>query len=1114
MSVSVQPYTPTEKSVGAFHTSTVQRFRISDKFLEEYKDRKPDWGPLGEFVFYRTYSRKIGDRNEAWWETVRRVVEGTFTLQKQHCASLKLPWNNQKAQRSAQKMYDKIFNFKFLPPGRGLWMMGTDYVYERGGTALNNCAYVSTEDIKYKGSTPFRFTMDALMHGTGVGFDTTGAGQIVVKEPKKESDTFIIPDTREGWVEATGLVIDAYFYGQPLPHFDYSYIRPYGEPIKGFGGVASGPEPLITLHESLVKFFTERIGQPLKSTDIVDIENMIGKCVVAGNVRRSAEIALGPKDDTDYREMKDPEKFGDELMDRRWASNNSIYAEVGMNYRSVVDQIAKNGEPGLVWLKNMQEYGRIADNGSGPKDYGVRGTNPCFVGDTLVAVADGRGAVSLRELAEDGKDVPVYSVNPEGKVEIKMGRNPRVTGYDQELVRVYLDHGEPIVCTPDHEFLLVDGTRVKANDLQEGHSLSAFQKTHDVVKKGGNKYLQVKTDVTDPNHSQFEHRLVSQFHDSETWDVLYEEAKKSGWIDGGLVVHHKDFDPKNNRPENLEVMTFEQHRRVHNDLAGGVSGHDNPMFGRVHSENTKKMIGVKTKDRVKDVAYRERWRKSIAAVVTDATRDNMRRVREEEMQRFYKEFEATTDLETRWIGNQLMVVRYCETCGQEMLLPVGQRERSFCSRGCMNRSPNHIAKRKAGQKVAFENNQRQTLHNQIMVFKDLQDSLGRDPFAKEWQVECKDRGVAHRIRHGRTTENPYAIKFFSQLKEMAGSYNHRVRSVERLSRRENVYNITVDDNHTFAVVNRFDTDSKTCSGVFVENCGEQSLESYEMCCLVETFPSLHESYEEYQETLKYAYLYAKTVTLVPSNWPEVNQIQLKNRRIGTSQSGIIDAFVKHGRREVLNWSDKGYKYLRELDKAYSDWLCIPQSIKITSVKPSGTVSNLPGVSPGIHYPHSEYYIRRVRVAETSPLLHILKDAGYPIEPDAYGSKMQVVSFPVWIEHFSRRKEDVTAWEQVVNAVDYQTYWCDNNVSITVTFKHDEKEDLVQLLEAFEDRLKAVSFLPLSEHGYTQAPYEEITQEQYEEMVAKIVQPDYSQLSIEADGGKNKFCDSETCDVNL
>ena len=143
-------------------------------------------------------------------------------------------------------------------------------------------------------------------------------------------------------------------------------------------------------------------------------------------------------------------------------------------------------------------------------------------------------------------------------------------------------------------------------------------------------------------------------------------------------------------------------------------------------------------------------------------------------------------------------------------------------------------------------------------------------------------------------------------------------------------------------------------------CVEQQLEDAELCCLTETFPAKHESYEDYLRTLKIAYLYGKTVTLSNTHWAETNAIMLKNRRIGLSQSGVVQAFNKHGRREMLEWCDKAYDYVQELDKEFSDWLCVPRSKRTTSIKPSGTVSLLNGSTPGIHYPEAEYYIRRIR----------------------------------------------------------------------------------------------------------------------------------------------------------
>lgn len=655
----------------------MSKFKLSDAFLEEYKNKKVDWGPLGNFIYLRTYSRLIEEenRNENWWETVRRVVEGTFNTQKEHCAKLRLPWINTKAQTSAKIMYEKIFNFKFTPSGRGLFLMGTDFAEKRGAAALSSCAFVTTEDIETRGSFAFCWTMDALMLGLGVGFDTKGAGKITIKEPKEGNGlTFQIPDSREGWVEGFALVLDACFYGRKIPTFDFSLIRKQGLPIKGFGGVSSGPEPLKELYKDVEKLLSKRIEENLASTDIVDIMNLIARTVIAGNVRRSAEIAFGDPGDKEYVTMKDYNLHPKELKGWRWASNNSVFAEVGKtDYSKISKSIVTNGEPGIIWLENAKKFGR-----------------------------------------------------------------------------------------------LIDG---------------------------------------------------------ETW--------------------------------------------------------------------ADKNVGA---------------------------------------------------------------------------------------------------------------------------------------------------------------TNP---------------------------------------------------------------CGEIFLESTGLCNLIETFPSRHDSYEEYKETLKYAYLYGKTITLLSTHWLETNQVVMKNRRIGLSQTGIIDAFVKHGRRTMLNWCEDGYKYLRELDEIYSNWLCIPKSIKITTTKPSGTTSLLPGVSPGIHYPHSEFYIRRVRISSNSKLLEPLKKAGYYTEQEKNGSeetrkKTMVISFPIHEENFVKKKEDVSIWEQVKNVIDYQTYWSDNSVSCTITFNKKEADDIPRVLEAFEDQLKAISFLPLLDHQYEQAPYESISKDQYKEMSKNLKLVDFSEATTIPIG--EKFCSNDRCEI--
>lgn len=127
----------------------MEKFKLSEKFLDKFKRKKAPFGfnGLGELVYMRTYSRlKVDGKNERWWETVQRVVEGTYSMQKNHIESHQLGWNAWQAQKSAQEMYERIFSMKFLPPGRGLWAMGTAITEEKNlYAALNNCAFVSTK---------------------------------------------------------------------------------------------------------------------------------------------------------------------------------------------------------------------------------------------------------------------------------------------------------------------------------------------------------------------------------------------------------------------------------------------------------------------------------------------------------------------------------------------------------------------------------------------------------------------------------------------------------------------------------------------------------------------------------------------------------------------------------------------------------------------------------------------------------------------------------------------------------------------------------------------------------------------------------------------------------
>jgi ribonucleoside-triphosphate reductase len=369
-------------------------FRISEDFVSAYKEKKAPFGyrdaagnSVGEITFLRTYSRlKEDGTKETWVDVCERVINGMYSLQKDHCKSSRLPWNDAKAQASAKEAFDRLFELKWTPPGRGLWVMGTNIVNEqKNSAALQNCAFVSTMEMtKNNPAKPFAFLMEASMLGVGVGFDDKGADKdFEIYANTQEVSTYVIPDTREGWQESTCALINSFLKAeQKTIEFDYSEIRPYGTAIRTFGGTASGPDPLKKLHESIRKQFITRGGEKLTRRDIADIGNKIGVCVVSGNVRRSAELLIGRIDDEEFLNLKNAEVYPErnsydaDSQGWAWMSNNSVEVSVGTDFNPIIDGIIRNGEPGVLWMDTSRKYGRLADPINN-KDHRIMGYNPC-----------------------------------------------------------------------------------------------------------------------------------------------------------------------------------------------------------------------------------------------------------------------------------------------------------------------------------------------------------------------------------------------------------------------------------------------------------------------------------------------------------------------------------------------------------------------------------------------------------------------------------------------------------------------------------------------------------------------------------------------------------------
>ncbi|KRK91229.1 ribonucleoside-triphosphate reductase, adenosylcobalamin-dependent [Companilactobacillus futsaii] len=412
--------------------NTINKIILSDDFVDEVKKTvKPHWGELGWVTYKRTYARFIDElgRTENWSETVKRVVEGNINLDPRLQNNDLTDEQYNGLVKEAQELYKLIYGLAATPSGRNLWISGTEYQH-RNGDALNNCWFIAVRPQKYGDShivpsylqkdqlavsMPFSFMFDQLMKGGGVGFSVVPSNMklmpvvdnkvnltvLIGKESASYKDSiaagavdrdewladnsydnkrhYELPDTREGWVIGNANMIDAHFNdtndGLDDVVLDITDIRAKGEKIKGFGGTASGPVPLVEMLFDINEVMNEAVGRKLTSVDCTDMGNMIGKTVVAGNVRRSAELALGGATDDDFITMKQDQK---KLYHHRWASNNSVAVDSKFNkYAPIADSITHNGEPGIVNLELSRNYGRAIDGYQPGIDDGVEGTNPC-----------------------------------------------------------------------------------------------------------------------------------------------------------------------------------------------------------------------------------------------------------------------------------------------------------------------------------------------------------------------------------------------------------------------------------------------------------------------------------------------------------------------------------------------------------------------------------------------------------------------------------------------------------------------------------------------------------------------------------------------------------------
>ena len=343
---------------------------FTPEFISSYENKQVPWGfgGLGEVVYLRTYSRPVVglNRNETWIETIVRAIDGAIEIG----APLSQP--------QAEQLFDHMFHLRCSLSGRALWQLGTPLVKQFSGTSLNNCYFTNIETVE-----DFELLFDYLMLGGGVGFSVERSKihelpkikpNVTITHERSNDADIIVPDSRTGWRRLLHSVLKSYF--DTGKSFSYSTIlvREFGAPLKTFGGTASGPGALIDGIADISKVMQNREGKKLRSIDVLDICNIIGKIVVSGSSRRSAQIAIGDPDDVLFIRAKNWSTGN--VPAYRANSNNSIYAD---HFDEILPELWKgydgSGEPyGLVNRRLARTYGRLGER---KVDNTIEGFNPC-----------------------------------------------------------------------------------------------------------------------------------------------------------------------------------------------------------------------------------------------------------------------------------------------------------------------------------------------------------------------------------------------------------------------------------------------------------------------------------------------------------------------------------------------------------------------------------------------------------------------------------------------------------------------------------------------------------------------------------------------------------------
>lgn len=1044
---------------------------------------------IQKFQFFDKYSRYSYDvgRRETWIETVDRTVDYLRELSR-----------NQLPDQDYTDIRQAILNMEVMPSMRSLAMAGD--AARRSNIAIYNCSAMPVIDFD-----AFVEALIISMNGCGVGFSVerqfVDQLPVIWQRQGGHADLWVVEDTTEGWADALRYGLGQWAQGIDVV-FDYKLVRPAGAVLRVKGGQASGPEPLKTLLDFARSLIFGGAGRKLTPLECHDLMCMVGSAAVSGGVRRTAMISLFDMHDEAMLHCKDGE-----FPSYRWNANNSAV----WNSRLTEDQVdaqlqamadSGGGEPGI--------FSRWAAANTSPCDREQTTwlTNPCVTGKTWISVADGRGRVQIKDLAEQGQDVDVYTMK-EGEVVIRKMRNPRKTGIDTPVFKVTFSDGTSIRVTANHKFHLTDGTEKQAIDLQSNDSLKSM-KVFSYKKRGLPKLNKVNYDEP----GSYRMLQAGTFRKSDHRMVY---GHNTGvWLNGiSSHLHHRDYDGRNNSMENLELVTATEHAAIHRErmlgannpvhkitnewranLSKSVRGELNGWAKKITNEKLKEMLysfvrelgycpttsdyHAFAKSNDLPMVFSE-WRHSYFG---GSVMQTIQQIALElgVMSRHEAEARSKTDLPVSFRDGKAYVTRQCEICANEFTVSLNRREQATCGHSCSAKLSSRLhGGFEWGQKIkeARIRNHPDLRFNQSKLYNDLLFELGHHPSKKEWQDRCKQKGVSFEISR---VSSPF--RFWSELKESASSINHRVVSIEP-DGFEDVYTGTVDETHTYFGIGTEKVDSKgrvEMGYVLNSQCGEIVLRSFQFCNLTSIVARPDDTIVTLVRKAKLATIIGtiqSMATHFPGLRPEWKANAEAERLLGVSLDGQMDSEMAQ---------DPDYqRYMREICRRtnvqYAKLLGINKSAAITCVKPSGNSSQLLNCSSGIHARWSPYYIRNIRVGAHNPLYKVLRDAGVPMDPEngqsAEDAITWVIHFPVAAPIGSRTRNDRSAIEQCEYWLQVKNNWTDHNPSITVTYKPEELPAIKAWLYKHQAVIGGMAFLPSFDATYDQLPYQECTKAEYE-----------------------------------